>query len=241
MISYSLVENLLTAAPNDFTAQTVNVRSFGMSDIVQRIMGRNPGLSAAQINAALEKFVHEVCLIVEDGGAVNTPLMNTQPSISGVFHGATDTYDPRRHRIRTNMSAGAALRKATDSVKVQKVHTAEPLPFILEVHDVLSDTVNEQITPGGVLQIRGGRLKLGAQHADTGIFLIDEAANAHKLPLVIENKPARLIAMLPADLPAGSYTLAVRTALNSNSNRESKSIRTGRFNRELVTVCDHIT
>ena len=39
MISYSLVENLLTAAPNDFMAQTVNVR-----EIVQRIMGRRTNL-----------------------------------------------------------------------------------------------------------------------------------------------------------------------------------------------------
>jgi len=131
MISYSLVENLLTAAPNDFTAQTVNVRSFNMSDIVQRIMGRNPGLSAAQINASLEKFIHEVCLIIEDGGAINTTLFNTQPSIAGVFHGAVDTFDPRRHRIRTNLSAGTALRQATAAIRTQKVQTADPIPFIL--------------------------------------------------------------------------------------------------------------
>ena len=127
MISYSLIDNHLTAAPNDFTAQTVNVRSFAMNDIVQRIMGRNPGLSAAQINASLEKFVHEVCLIVEDGGAVNTPLFNTQPSIAGVFHGAADTFDTRRHRVKTNLSQGVAMRRATANIKTQKVQTAEPI------------------------------------------------------------------------------------------------------------------
>jgi len=237
MISYSLVENLLTAAPNDFTAQTVNVRSFGMSDIVQRIMGRNPGLSAAQINVALEKFIHEVCLIIEDGGAVNTSLFNTQPSVSGVFHGATDTYDPRRHSIRTNLSAGTALRRATGNVKLQKVHTAEPIPFILEVHDVLSGTVNEQLTPGGVLQIRGGRLKLAAENQENGVFLIDMDGNATKLNVVIENKPSRLIVMMPADLTSGSYELEVRTTF-ANSARESRNMKIRRFNRELVTVCD---
>ena len=237
MISYTLVENLLTAAPNDFMAQTVNVRSFNMSEIVQRIMGRNPGLSAAQINVALEKFIHEVCLIVEDGGAVNTPLLNTQPSIAGVFHGTVDTFDPRRHRIRTNLTAGTALRRATDGIRTQKVQTAEPTPFILEVRDVLSESTNEQITPGGVLQIRGGRLKLGTESPENGVFLIDNDGNAVKITVVVENKPARLIVMLPADLQSGTYTLEVRTALNSNSNREGRTIRTGRFNRELVTVC----
>ena len=237
MLSYSLSENHLTPAPNDFSAQTVNVRSFALSDIVQRIMGRNPGLSAAQINVALEKFIHEVSLIIEDGGAINTPLFNTQPSIAGVFHGATDTYDPRRHRIRTNLSAGTALRRATDGIKVQKVQPAEPAPFVLEVYDVLSDSINEQLTPGGVLQIRGGRLKMVTEKPDNGVFLIDEAGNATKLPVVIENKPSRLIAMLPADIPAGTYAVEVRSSF-VNSAKESRNLKTGRFNRELATVSD---
>jgi len=237
MISYSLVDNFLTAAPNDFTAQTVNVRSFGMSEIVQRIMTRNPGLSVAQINAALEEFIREACIIIEDGGAINTPLFNTQPSISGVFHGAADAFDPRRHRIKTNLAAGTAMRKATVGIKTQKVQAVEPIPYILEVHDVLSDTVNEQITPGGVLQIWGGRLKIVPENPYNGVFLIDEAANVIKLPVIIENKPSRLIVMLPADVPAGSYELEVRTTLSA-SGKELKSIKTRRFNRELIAISD---
>lgn len=238
MIAFSLVENHLTTAPNDFTAQTVNVRSFGMSEIVRRIMARNPGLSEAQINAALEEFIREACIIIEDGGAINTPLFNTQPSVAGVFHGAADTFDPRRHRVRTNLSQGTAMRRATASIRTQKVQTAEPAPYILEVHDVLSDTVNEQLTPGGVLQIWGGRLKIATENPENGVFLIDDAGNAIKMPVVIENKPSRLIVMLPADIPAGSYELEVRTTLSSSTNKEVRTLRTRRFNRELTAVAD---
>ena len=237
MISFSLVENHLTTAPNDFTAQTVNVRSFGMSEIVKRIMARNPGLSEAQINAALEEFIKEACIIIEDGGAINTPLFNTQPSIAGVFHGAADMFDARRHRIRTNLSVGTAMRRATASIRTQKVQTTEPAPYILEVHDVLSDTVNEQITPGGVLQIWGGRLRIVSENLDNGVFMIDDTGNAIKMPVVIENKPSRLIVMMPTDMPAGTYTLEVRTSF-VNSSKESKNLKTRRFNRELVAIND---
>ena len=154
-----------------------------------------------------------------------------------MFHGAADTFDPRRHRVRTNLTAGAALRKATAAIKTQKVQTAEPAPFILEVRDALSNSVNEQITPGGVLQIRGGRLKLAAENPENGIFLIDADGNAAKLQIVIENKPSRLIAMLPADIAPGTYELEVRTTF-ANSARESRNMKIRRFNRELVTVCD---
>ena len=240
MLSYSLSENQLTAAPNDFKAVPVNVRSFNMSEIVQRIMARNPGLSPAQINSSIDEFFKEISIIVGDGGAINTPLFNTQPSIAGVFHGAVDTFDARRHRVKTNITSGTMMHRATDEIRTQKVQIAEPLPFILEVHDVVSETVNEEITPGGVLQIRGGRLRLITENPANGIFLIGDDGQDVKLPTVIENKPSRLIAMIPADLPTGDYSLEVRTTF-STANRETRTIKTGRFNRELTAVCDETT
>jgi hypothetical protein len=86
-----------------------------------------------------------------------------------------------------------------------------------------------------VLQIRGGRLKLATENPDNGIFLIDEQAQTVKLATIVENKPARLIAMIPANLPAGVYTLEVRTNLSAY-NKEAKSIKTGRFQKELTAL-----
>ena len=237
MLQYGLVDNPLTAAPNDFTAQLVNVRSFSQEEILRRISERNTGLSPEQLRAGVDLYIREVCKITEDGGAVNTPLINTQPSIAGVFHGADDSYDQNRHRVRTNITSGLALRRATAAIRTQKVTIAEPQPTILEVTDMMSGAVNELLTPGGVLQIRGGRLKLATQNPDNGIFLIDEQGQTTPLPMVIENKPARLIAMLPATLACGAYTLEVRSSLSA-SNREGRTIRTGRFNRELTAVND---
>jgi hypothetical protein len=233
MLQISLQDNLLTLAPNDMMAQTVNVRTFGMPDIAKRILARNPGLGLSQLNASLEEFFEEVCIIVEDGSAVNTPLFNTQPSVSGVFNSAADNFDPKRHRVKTNLMIGTRLRRATSGIKVQRVQTADPVPFILEVVDVLSDSVNELITPGGIIQLRGGRLKLAVENPANGIFLVDEQQQATKLAVLVENKPARLIAMLPATLPYGAYSLEVRTTYSA-SGKESKNLKTGRFIKELT-------
>ena len=70
---------------------------------------------------------------------------------------------------------------------------------------------------------------------ENGIFLTDDQGQTRKMPNIVENKPARLIVMIPADLPAGTYTVEVRTSF-MNTTKEGKNIKTGRFNRELVAL-----
>jgi hypothetical protein len=234
MLHYSLAENLLTAAASDFMALPLNVRTYTLDDIARRILARHPGMGQSQLNAAIEEFIEEVCIITEDGAAVNTPLFNTHPSISGVFDNATDTFDPKRHRAKTNLTPGTRLRDAAARMKTQKEQTPDPKPFIIEVTDIVSNTVNDRLTPGGVIQVKGGRLKLAATNPDNGIFLL-HGGNAVKLDVMVENKPSRLIAMLPATLQPGVYYLEVRTTLSS-SNRELKAMRTNRFEKELTAL-----
>ena len=235
-MQYTLVENLFTSAPNDFTAQPVNVRSYDDAEIMKRILARNTGLTQAQLKSSFDEIVKEICLIIEDDGAINSSLFKAYPSMAGVYHGSADVFDPKRHRVKMNLTAGAAIRKAVENIKLQKSQTADILPFITELTDVMSETVNDQITPGGVIEIRGGRLKLATENPDNGVFLIDEAGQAVKLPKVMENKPARLIAIMPADIPQGTYTLEVRTSLSSSTNKEGKTIKKGRFLKELTAV-----
>ena len=93
-MSYSLIENPLTPF-NAYVAQPANIRSYSLEEIIQRVLARNPGLSHAQITASINEVINEICIIIEDGGSINTVLVNTQPSIAGKFNGAADTFDPK--------------------------------------------------------------------------------------------------------------------------------------------------
>ena len=46
--------------------------------------------------------------------------------------------------------------------------------------------------------------------------------------VIAENKPARLMAIIPADLAAGTYYIEVRTKITS-SPKALKNLKTGRF------------
>jgi hypothetical protein len=233
MLQYTTVENLLTAAPNDYSAQPVNVRSYQFPEIIRRILARNPGLSEAQLTSAINEFVEEVSIITAEGDAVNTPLINTNLSIQGVLDSAADVFDAKRHRVRINVNAGVKLAAAVAKVKPQKTDVAEPLPHIVEVRDFVSGTVNETLTAGGVVQIRGSRLKFMTDDDANGIFLTDANGASIKLTVIAENKPARLMAMLPADLPAGEYAVEVRSTYAA-VGKPTKTLKTGRFNKILA-------
>jgi hypothetical protein len=233
MLKYSLSENFLTPSPNDFMAVPVDVRVYDLKAIKQRIEARYPGLTPAQISAAIDEFFLEVSNITEEGDGVNTPLFNTFPSVPGVFESAADTFDSKRHKCKVNISAGTLLNAAGQKIKTEKVVVPDPLPYIMEVRDIVSDTFGEMLTPGGVIQLRGSRLKFLTEQDDNGIFLINEIGVATKLAVIVENKPARLMAMLPAGLPQGIYTVEVRTSY-TGSVRPRKSVRSGSFYRQLT-------
>ena len=155
-------------------------------------------------------------LLVVNGAALHSPLMNASMSISGVFDGANDSFDRRRHAVNLNMTAGTLLRDALASVKCEKTQIASTDPYITEVKDVVSDTVNSALTKGG-------------------IFFVPETGEPIRVTVIAENKPARLTALIPQTLDAGIRYIEIRTKLLDN-NKSLKTMKTGRFAKPLTVT-----
>jgi len=176
-----------------------------------------------------------VSAIIKDGSAVNTPLMNTSMSISGVFDGANDSFDKKRHTVNLNITAGTLLRDAVTKVKCEKTEGVSTDPYITEVTDIVTGTVNTTLTKGGVVQLVGSRLKFDAKDTAQGIFFVPETGAPVRAAVIAENKPARLMAIIPADLAAGTYYIEVRTKI-LEGNKSGKTLKTGRFNKALTVA-----
>lgn len=234
MLEYHVVENLMTPAPDDAMAQVVNIRSYTDEEIAEQMLKRGTLLTKADILAVLQVYREVIADVVEDGCAVNTQLFNITPSISGVFNGTGDSYDSLRHKTHANIHPGTVIRDAVKRIKTRKVQVADPIPYIVEVKDIVSGSVNETLTPGGIVQLRGSRLKFIETHQDNGIFLIPETGGEIKLTVIAENKPARLMGMLPVQMPSGTYHVEVRTTYTSGGSHESKQLKTGRFIKPLT-------
>ncbi|UTC83900.1 DNA-binding domain-containing protein [Treponema denticola] len=233
MLKYALRENLLTPDENDYMAQTADVRSFSLDEIIDLMMEKGSTLTKADTKAALQIYGEVVSALIKDGAAVNTPLMNTSLSISGVFNGATDSFDKKRHSVNLNLTAGPLLKDAAAKIKCEKTEAADTNPYITEVTDLVSGKVNEVLTAGGIVQLVGSRLKFDQKDESQGIFFVAETGEAIRATVIAENKPARLMAIIPADLPAGNRYVEVRTKYTVGG-KPLKKAKIGRFTKPLT-------
>ena len=233
MLQYHTVDNAMTPTPGDYMAQTANLRSYGEAEIIEQMLKRGSSITKADLLAANQLRTEVVIDLLADGNGVNTDLCIMSPSISGVFQGAADSFDPSRHRVNINIYPTVVTRATAKKIKVQKVQVADPSPYIVEVKDTVSGSANEMLTPGGILELRGSRLKFIAENPTNGIFLIPESGDEIRIEVVAENKPARLMALIPANLPAGAWYVEVRTNFSHGNAKESKQLKTGRFVKPL--------
>ncbi|MDE5421520.1 DUF4469 domain-containing protein [Ancylomarina sp. DW003] len=233
-LKYSLTENLLTAEVDDYNARPQEVTSYDLEDIIAQMLEKGSTVTRSDILAVLNNFFEVAGTITSNGGMINTDLFKTNFSVTGVFNGATDAFDKSRHAIKINTNAGKVLKTALTKVKVEKVASAETIPHILEVKDSISGSVNDQISSEGVLEITGSRLKLDGDNATNGVYLVASDNTRNKVVTVVDNKPARLIVILPT-LAAGEYSLQITTQYNGGGSG-LKSPRTGTFSKLLTVV-----
>ena len=233
MLKYALRENLLTPEPNDYMAQVTDSQSYDLQKVIDKMIERGSTLTKADITATMQIYTETICSLLEEGFQINTPLINTSMSISGVFDGATDSFDSSRHNVNINITPGTKLKETLSKVKTQKVEAASTDPFVTEVKDIVSGKVNESLTKGGILQAVGARLKFDNSDEAQGVFLVPETGSAVRCGVVAENKPARVMTMIPADITAGTYYLEIRSKMLTAA-KTTKTLKTGRFSKPLV-------
>jgi hypothetical protein len=234
MLEYVLEVNELTAAPDDYRAQVVNVVSHTQADLVDRIMRIGAGLTRSDIVAVLEAEKQVVTEIISDGGAVTTELFNASPSIQGVFHSAEDSADGVHQKVRINLHPGVALRDAVGAVKTKKLPGVVSGTIISSVTDVKTASQNNLLTPGRNIKVAGAKIKIAGDDAAVGLFFEPEAGGA-PVPVdssdIVVNHPMELIAVIPA-LASGTYRLKIVTQYSGGT--PLKHPHTATFDKPLT-------
>lgn len=235
-IHYYLVENHLTPDPDDYTAIVQPLGTLTEEDIIREIIADGSvKLSAGDFRLALETFHRKLQNRVADGFNVVTPHVQYRSTMTGTFKGKDDGYDDSRHVLNTVAVAGKAWSTAYQSASLKKVEAPSRGPQVEVVTDYGSNTRNAHLTPGNVVRVLGHRLKVH-DPADTqqGVFLIPAGGGAAvRVTELFVNSPKELLFRVPPTLPAGSWSLEVRTII---PGAEGRGIRTGAAEQELARL-----
>jgi len=228
-INYVLHENNLTSDPDDYMALVQPVGTAELEDVIERIVAQGSTVTRADIVSVLEDYHTAIENLVLEGVNVNTPGANYRVSIKGVFTGLTDGFDPNRHQVRAVVSAGRRFRKAVQSrAQAVKDETLVPRPNPAEFTDINTGERNSVLTPGGMAQVTGHRLKFDPADAAQGVYFVAEGGGETKVDVVGRNKPAHLMFIVPQGLAPGDYTLEVRATVYS------EDVRTGALDAVLT-------
>lgn len=232
-----LYDNLLTDDPNDFSARVSSERTLGIDDICQSAVSRGGAdVSAKAIKHAVDLFLKEMAYLMCDGYSVNTGYFTAGVQIKGVFNSPKENFTKGKHSVSFLFNQGDTLRKELTNVEVSILGVAETGCEILQVTDVKTNSVNDLMTPGRNLKIRGSKIKLAGETNLVGVYFLDQSSgNATKVDItdVVINNPSELMVVVP-ELPAGAYTLEVRTKYSGGTLL--KDVRVGSFDKTLRVV-----
>ena len=160
-----------------------------------------------------EKIAQMICL----GYPVQTTTAFYSPSILGVLMGTSGLFDPATNSCVVNISPTQELRREVAKVKPTFSGNVRSMggARIALVRDVTTGKTDGTITPGGMLDVKGTKIRcVNADGTGIGSLTLVNAetqAVAATIPLIGINDPSRLVFNLPADLAEGSYRMRVET------------------------------
>ena len=225
-ISYVLHKSYLEADPSEYRASVDHTGKATHEDVIQRVLEGNPTVSEAGLLAVLKEYVQGVINLLLQGYTVCTPIGYLRLSIKGGFESNTDTFDPSRHTLEINIYANPELRRAVqENAELQKVESQKPRPNLTGFTNINTDDPDSVITPGGMGQLTGHRLKFDPADPQQGIFFINGSEN--RVEIVGKNTGTELMFLIPS-LDNGEYALEVRSTFG-------KELRSGRLDA-LLTV-----
>jgi hypothetical protein len=217
-IHVKLYPNYLKDVEGTYVARTEHETTLTVMDLAASLKNRAGFTGNVQdLIDYHEQLMAEMKYQVCDGFAVNLGPVSIHPRVGGTWEHANEASDRAKHPVTFRARIRGELSRMSEAISLICDGPAEASAYIDEVHDILSDTVNETLTPGGAIVITGHRIKITGTKPGIGLYMIVKQTDstpyyAAKIPKpYVENGSSKIIAMLPASIAPGPYNLEIRT------------------------------
>lgn len=229
-LKYGLADNGLTPDQEDQRAVMYVDEVKTLDELVDEMIGRGSTVTKAEALSVMEEYYDAMTRFLGEGYTITTPAYNITPRIRGVFKDKKERYDPNKHRLYLSVKPKERLKEALRHIKLEYRKSNGQHPLINELHDLMSESTNEQLTPGGIAHLSGALLKFDGADPQQGIFFKNGNQETQVEPkTVARNMPGELIFMVPATLKKGTYQVEVRTMQHN-----AKKLKIAKLSDEVV-------
>jgi hypothetical protein len=205
-IEFYLNPNNLHQEKEAHKAQLLIRNTLDSDDLIEAMLSRGTGVTRTDMVANEE--LRDTVLLDQllEGHPIQTKLFKVRLKIEGVFDGAIDRFDPKRHRVRVVITPSAFLQKQVEGLYPRRKLVSKNTPILSSIWGLGKKSV-DALVPGGYFVLRGSHLYLDPADPEQGIFLVDAQRQKTRVEEYAEIRPSSITFCVPAGTAAGAYTL----------------------------------
>lgn len=188
-------------------AQLLVTRTLNAKELLDAMVSRGTGVTRTDMLANEELRDSVLLMKLVQGYTIHTRLFRMRLKIEGVFTGATDSFDPKRHQVKVMITPSRFLQEQVKLIYPKRKALKRNLPHISDVHK-LGKQAAENLIPGEYYVLHGSNLFIRVEDPEQGIYLKNEKKEKFRVTEYPETRPGQILFRIPADLPPGVYALS---------------------------------
>ena len=229
-IRYTLHDYLFNGSKS-YRARVKYSRVVDLEGVIEDMKLPFAGLTKAVVVAILTEFARVILRLLLEGCKIVTPFGEFGLTIKGEFDSTLARFDGRKQHFEIKIKPDEWMQdQVKANARPQKVEARPKRPYPHTLLNMRDEDAKGILIPGEMAQVQGYDLKFDRADPRQGIFLLpvkeDDPAKPAGAPVRVEqvgyNKGRKLVFIVPADLPAGTYLLEVCARIGRNSLRRGQ-------------------
>lgn len=227
-IEFYLLPYQLNGEESSFKGQVLAKQNLDAKGLIDAMLNKGSTATLPDITAVLSLYEEVLLTELLQGKTIHTKLFRMRLKVEGKFKSSTDTFDPKRHKVKVVMTPSMFLQDAVKPLRAKRKSIKRNLPHFGTLENRNEPNLFFQCYGGDVLEIRGSNLHMNLEDPEQGLYFLD--GNGVKWPIikVLQNKPSSIMFIVPDSMQVGAYELyftgCTRKGLIRHSQRLAKRL-----------------
>lgn len=180
--------------------------------LIKEMVTRNSTITKQEAVAVISLYEELISEHLQNGNIVSTNIFQAALSMRGEFESHSEKIDYKKHTAHVIIKPSKGLnKKVRKEIRFHKVKDSKRKYGLSYVIDLLSGNVNETVTSGGPVDIRGKGLKIYGYEPEYKLRLTGKNKNSESsneiFLQIIKITPQKITCMIPSELEHGIYSL----------------------------------